>query len=184
MALVKWTRDGYGQLERNRIETDNIESQCELNATAFPNGAEVGSIVAVDKATGKLNLTGGPLGILANAEKLYYPTQMGLKNYHVEGGKMGSVIFPNVGNTWTTNTITYDNGAYANDAVVISAVANTNGAVYGVQCSTTGEVQLVNASTTTVNGITLPASSLVLRAVKNTTMPDGQKAIKFIVISK
>ena len=49
MALVKLAKEGYGQLERNRFQNHNIEAQCELDASAFPNGAEVGSIVAVDK---------------------------------------------------------------------------------------------------------------------------------------
>lgn len=172
MALVKWGRDGYGQLERNRVQTHNVESQCLLDATAFPNGAEVGSIVAVDKPNAAIKLTGEIYGLLANAEVLYNPMAMGLKNYHLEAGKAASVLFLEKGNTFTTNTLVYDNAAFANEAAVVSAIVN--GAVYGAQDSNTGNIALVNAA---------PSEGLALQAVKATTMPDGQKAVKFIVIA-
>lgn len=175
MALVKWARDGYGMLERNRVQTHNIEAQCELDATVFANGAEVGSIVAVDKAAGKIKLEGPIYGLLANAERLPDPLHAGLKNYHVKGGDMGVVIFLEVGNTFTTNTLCYDSTDFADkDAVKTALAAGT--AVYGVQDATSGQIQLVD---TIGEGVTF-----VLQAVKFTTMPDGQDAIKFIVVSK
>ena len=173
MALVKWSRDGYGMLERNRVQTHNVESQCLLNATDFPNGAEVGSIVAVDKVNSAVTLsTGEVYGLLANAEVLYNPMAMGLKNYHVEPNKACSVLFLEKGNTFTTNTLVYDNAAFANEAAVVSAIANAS--VYGGQDSSTGQIALLSSA---------PASGLALQAVKATTMPDGQKAVKFIVIA-
>ena len=177
MANVKITKDGYGQLERNRVQTHNVEAQCAIDATAFPNGAEVGSIVAVDKPAGKIKLTGNVYGLLANAERLYNPAEMGLKNYFVKPGDMGVVIFPEVGNTWTTNTVEYDNAAYANGLTDVKAALANASAVYGVQDATTGYTALVSASTNAPGG-------LVLQVVDVTTMPDGQDAIKFIVVKK
>ena len=121
MALVKLAKEGYGQLERNRFQNHNIEAQCELDASTFANGAEVGSIVAVDKPAGKIKLVGEVYGLLSNAEVLYNPMEMGLKNYHVEPGKMAVVNFLEVGNTFTTNTVKYDEAAYANGMADIKA---------------------------------------------------------------
>ena len=172
MALAKWSRDGYGMLERNRVQTHNVESQCLLDATVFPNGAEVGSIVAVDKVNSAIKLDGEVYGLLANAEVLYNPMAMGLKNYHVEPNKACSVLFLEKGNTFTTNTLVYDNAAFANEAAVVSAIAS--GAVYGAQDNSTGNIALLSVA---------PSEGLALQAVKATTMPDGQKAVKFIVIA-
>lgn len=180
MALVKWTRDGYGMLERNRVQTHNIEAQCELDATVFANGAEVGSIVAVNKVTGKIGLSGGILGLLANAERLYDPAHMGLKNYHVEAGEMGVVIFLEKGNTFTTNTLCFDSTAYTDIAAVKAALA-AGTAVYGIQEANSGQIQLVPAAGLNGSDGKPLDIALILRAVKSTTMPDGQAAIKFIV---
>ena len=174
MALVKWARDGYGMLERNRVQTHNIEAQCELDAAVFANGAEVGSIVAVDKAAGKVKLAGPIYGLLANAERLADPAHMGLKNYHVKGGDMAVVIFLEKGNTFTTNTLCYEDTDFATKAAVKEALDGGT-AVYGIQDTTSGQIKLVKSA---------GDAALVLQAVKLTTMPDGQDAIKFIVVGK
>lgn len=174
MALVKWARDGYGMLERNRVQTHNIEAQCELDAAVFADGAEVGSIVAVDKAAGKVKLEGPIYGLLANAERLPDPLHAGLKNYHVKGGDMAVVIFLEVGNTFTTNTLCFDDADFADKAAVKEALA-AGEMVYGVQDAASGQIQLAKAA---------GDAALVLQAVKFTTMPDGQDAVKFIVVGK
>ena len=172
MALVKWARDGYGMLERNRVQTHNIEAQCELDAAVFANGAEVGSIVAVDKAAGMIKLEGPVYGLLANAERLPDPLHAGLKNYHVKGGDMGVVIFLEKGNTFTTNSLCYDDSVFADKMAVRDAI-NGGEMVYGVQDATSGNIQLVKE---------MGDAAVVLHAVKFTTMPDGQDAVKFMVI--
>lgn len=173
MALVKLAKEGYGQLERNRFQNHNIEAQCELDATAFANGAEVGSIVAVDKPAGKIKLTGEVYGLLSNAEVLYNPMEMGLKNYHVEPGKMAVVNFLEVGNTFTTNTVEYEGTSYANGMVDIKAALANGTAIYGAQDSTNGYIAL-DASKA--------SAGVVLQVVRASTMPDGQDALKFIVL--
>lgn len=173
MALVKLTKEGYGQLERNRFQNHNIEAQCELDASVFANGAEVGSIVAVDKPAGKIKLTGAVYGLLSNAETLYNPLAMGLKDYHVEPGKMAVVNFLEVGNTFTTNTVEYDDTAYANGIADIKAALASETAIYGAQDSTNGYIALASS---------MAASGVALQVVRTSTMPDGQDAIKFIVL--
>ena len=173
MALVKLAKEGYGQLERNRFQNHNIEAQCELDASTFANGAEVGSIVAVDKPAGKIKLVGEVYGLLSNAEVLYNPMEMGLKDYHVEPGKMAVVNFLEVGNTFTTNTVKYDEAAYANGMADIKASLASGDAIYAAQDSTDGYIAL--ASTKASEGV-------ALQVVRASTMPDGQDAWKFIVL--
>lgn len=169
MAIVRLAHDGYGMLERNRVNPENIEAQCELDATVFTTGAEVGTIVAVDKAAGKVKLAGDLKGILCNSEMLYDPRKSGLKNYHVEGGKMASVLFLEDGNTFTTNTVCYDSTEFADEAALATALKGTT-ATYGIPDATTGVIK-----------VTATKTSAPFTAVKLTTMPDGQKAVKFIV---
>ena len=182
MAIERLTHDGYGMLERNRVDPVNMESQCELDAKEFPNGAEVGTIVTVNKAAGKVqkystNEHKMPAGILANSERLYDQYHQGLKNYHVEPGKMASVLFLEKGHTFTTNTVCYnrDNSTgYTNEAALITALKAAGDPVYaGV--SADGIIQIWKSD---------EDGTRLFQVVKYTTMPDGQPAVKFIVVQE
>ena len=168
MAIVRLTHDGYGMLETNRIDRSYNEAQCSLDTTAFPNGAENGTIVAVDKPAGTVKITGALKGILGNSELIYDQFHAGLKNYKVEAGKMASVYFLRDGDTFTTNTVCYEADTFTDDAGLATAIKN--GGCYGKPDATTGVIQIVAEST-----------GAPFTVVKMTTMPDGQKAVKFIV---
>lgn len=174
MSFKRLSHDGYGMLERNRVFPTSMESQCELDSTDFPNGAEVGQIVAVDKANGKIKKTGDLKGLLVNSERLYDQYHMGLKNYHVEPGAMATVLFLEDGNTFTTNTVGYDDGEYtAEDANLIPALkAADSTPVYGDIDATNATIKL-----------TATKGTSPFQVVKLTTMPDGQRAVKFITIN-
>lgn len=172
MSIVRMTHDGFGMLETNRIDRSYNESQCALDKVAFPNGAEVGTIVTVDKANGTLKVGAGLKGILGNSERIYDQFHAGLKNYKVGAGEMGSVYFLRDGDTFTTNTVCYDDSEYASEQTnLIPALkaANTT-PVYGKVDATTGVIQL-----------TATGTDAAFTVVKLTTMPDGQAAVKFIV---
>lgn len=168
MAIVRLTHDGYGMLETNRIDRSYNEAQCSLDTTAFPNGAENGTIVAVDKPAGTVKVTGALKGILGNSEMIYDQFHAGLKNYKVEAGKMASVYFLRDGDTFTTNTVCYDNTTFTDDTALATAIKGATH--YGKPDATTGVIQIVAEST-----------GAPFTVVKMTTMPDGQKAVKFIV---
>lgn len=169
-TIVRLTHDGNGVLETNRIDHSYNEAQCALDISVFPNGAENGTIVAVDKPNGKVKLTGGVKGILGNSEKLYEANHSGLKNFKVEAGKMASVYFLRDGDTFTTNTVCYDSEVFTDDAGLASQVKA--GGCYGKPAAATGVIE-----------ITKTASGAPLQVVKMTTLPDGQKAVKFIVLN-
>lgn len=124
MAIQRLAHIGYGVIERNRVNAENMESACELDATKFPDGAEVGRIVGVRKDLGKIVLATDPLavkGVLNNSEKIYDQFHQGLNQYKVKGGKMAAVLLVEQGNTFTTNTICYDTTEFANDEAVKKA---------------------------------------------------------------
>ena len=174
MSIVRIAHSGYGMLERNRVDTVIMESQCALDTTAFPTGAEVGMIVAVDKTAGKIKLTGDLKGLLANSEMLYDQFKPGLKNYKVEAGAMASVLILRNGTTFTTNTVCYDTTDYAAETDLTTALrAVKTTPLYGKQDSNSGAIQ-----------ITATKGTCALEVVGKTTMPDGQNAVKFIVINE
>lgn len=168
MAIVRLTHDGYGMLETNRIDRSYNEAQCSLDTTAFPNGAENGTIVAVDKPAGTVKVTGALKGILGNSEMIYDQFHAGLKNYKVEAGKMASVYFLRDGDTFTTNTVCYETDIFTDDAGLAGAIKADE--CYGKPNADTGVIEINKTS-----------SGSPFTVVKMTTMPDGQKAVKFIV---
>lgn len=174
MPIARLSHDGYGMFERNRVNPDRMESQCELDASVFPNGAEVGTIVAVNKPAGKIQLTGDLKGILANSERIYDQFHSGLKNFHVTKDMMPTVLFVHDGETFTTNTVCYDDSEYTAESNLLDALkAADTTPVYGDVDATTGVIKL-----------TATKGTAPFQAVKLTTMPDGQKGVKFIVINE
>lgn len=172
MSIKQFDRNKYGVLERNRITPVSMESQCAIDETSFPDGAEVGSLVSVDKVNGLVKKTGGLIGLLVNSERLYYPTESGLCNYIVKPGEMASVLFLTKGEEFTTNTICYDDSEFTNmetieTAMVTATLAGTP--IYGIAGE--GPIKLTKTPT-----------GAQVQAVALTDLPDGQEAIKFIVL--
>lgn len=182
MAIKRLAHVGYGVIERNRVNAENMESACELDATAFPNGAENGRIVGVRKDLGKVVLStdaAAVKGVLNNSEKIYNQFHEGLNNYHVEAGKMAAVLFVEQGNTFTTNTVCYDDGEFADDAAVKAAIASTAAVTYAVP-STVADSEGILQITATA-----PADGAPFIAVEYKVMPDmynyGVKVMKTAV---
>lgn len=124
MAIKRLACVGYGVIERNRVNAENMESACELDATAFPEGAENGRIVGVRKDTGKVvkaTDASAIKGVLNNSEKIYDQFHQGLNQFHVKPGDMAAVLFVEKGNTFTTNTICYDDSEFTDDSKVKEA---------------------------------------------------------------
>lgn len=173
MATTRLKHDGFGMLETNRVDRDNNEAQCALDKTAFPNGAELGTIVAVDKANGVVKLEGDLKGILGNSERIYNQFHAGLKNYKVEAGEMASVYFLRKGDTFTTNTVCFDGTSEfsGGETDVIAALKKADTTpMYGDIDAETGVIK-----------VTKTQGEAPFTVVKLTTMPDGQQAVKFIV---
>jgi len=183
MALQTFEKEGYGQVELNLVafvRDGRIAAQVPLDA-AFTAAApaENGMILEVDElektvikpVASSLN----PVALNYSAEHLYDESTIGLKDFSLAAGD----VYPRlgylaVGDKFTTNTIQYDDGDYADDEALLDAI-KAGTPVYGV-ISTTGYILAVDTAPGTVD-------RLLLKAVKAYTMPDGQPGIKWQVIA-
>jgi len=184
MATKTYVIDGYGQIELNNCafrRDGRIEAQCALDATDFASvPAENGMLLAIDNVTRTVAFPEAagtlPIGLNYSAEHIYDERTPGLKNFKLERGefypRLGLLA---VGDKFTTNCLSYDDGDFANDAALETALgAISTTPVYGGICPDTGRIKLQDSA---------PSAGPVLKVIKFTTMPDGQPAVKLQVLS-
>ena len=182
--MARMTIDGFGQVELNNVafrRDGRIEAQCALSTTDFASvPAENGMILRVKKASHEICFADASAAnqlyaLNYTTEHIYDERKPGLKNfatYAQVNGKDG--FYPRVGylaagDLWTTNCV--DLGTYADTSAVASALAS--GEVYAA-VGTQGAVVLSS---------TAPTVGPVIQVIKKTTMPDGQEAFQFQVLS-
>lgn len=180
MANVRIAHEGYGQLELNRVvfrRDGHIEAQCFLDTADFSKDvpAENGMLLVVNKAARKVSLPKAATDkVLLNytTEHMYDERANALKDFKlVPGTFLPRLGYLKVGDLFTTNTISYDDATYSTEDALWTAVKNcATTPIYG--CPSTDGTIFVSAS----------ATNAVVKAVKATTMPDGQKAIQFEAI--
>ena len=180
MTLKRFEIDGYGQLELNQVafrRDGRVEAQCALDDTDFASiPAENGMLLAIDRVNRKVKLpVDGSLPIALNytTEHMYDERANALKDFKLEKGTfLPRLGFLSVGELFTTNCISYDDGDYADDEAVKTAAGTLDTPMYGGICAN-GTIQVQDAK---------PTAGPVLKAVEKTTMPDGQFALKFQVL--
>lgn len=169
MALVKIAKEGYGQLELNFAafrRNGAIEAQCKIaDGIDF---LENGMLLAVDRKTRTVKLPTGAAGeIIAlnyTTEHMYDEREGALKDFKLDKNSfLPRLGYIGVADKFTTNTVCYDNSKFSTDDLALA------GAKYGVP-ATNGYIQLVAEK---------PTTGFVLEVLEITTMPDGQKAVKF-----
>ena len=187
MAQKRYIIDGYGQLELNNAafrRDGRVEAQCALDSTDFSSApAENGMLLAVDKVHGTIRVPDTsetcPIAIHYSAEHMYDERHPGLKNFKlgINDGFYPRMGYLAVGDLFTTNCISYDSAedsTWASDAdfeTAMKAVKSTP--AYGTQ-SSDGSILVSGASA---------SEGVKLEVVKATTMPDGQFAVQFRVLS-
>ena len=193
MAVVTPTIKGYPVLEANVLKsriTGRIWSQYELDETSFSTGmAYNGMILAIDDAAKSVKL---PVATTSVAEiyALHYSPEAeyehkGLNTFAVareavEGEPNVSVHYPrmfelSVGDVFHTNCVKLD-GTHVTD---VSSTTGTSvksligsSAVYG-GVDTSGYIMLDTAK---------PTVGPVLQAVAQDTLPNGEWAVKLVVL--
>lgn len=182
MALTRLVIDGFGQLELNNVafrRDGRIEAQCHLDETDFADiPAENGMLLAIDRVNRKVKIAKDdtlPIAINYSAEHMYDERTPGLKNFKLEiGSFLPRMGYLSVGELFTTNCIAYDDGEFTDEEALMTAVdALDTAAVYG-GISDLGAIKVTK---------TKPSAGPVLQAVEKTTMPDGQFALKFQVLT-
>ena len=193
MAL-KFLNEGYGhgQVELNNVffrREGAIEAQCALDPSKFAKEGQAtddvpycenGMILAVDKANGIVTLPSGatemlPLALVYSTEHMYDERKNSLGDFYLPVGtfypRMG---YLQKGEVFTTNAVAYDDANFESlDAIKEKIEAGQVAGVAGAK----GRITLVTEESGDVSGI-----SLLLRAVKYYTMPNGAPGIKFQVI--
>jgi hypothetical protein len=181
---------GYGQVELNNVffrREGAIEAQCALNpdefaaegkATADLIYAENGMLLAVDKANGYVRLPKDedetlPVALNYSTEHMYDERKKNLGSFYLPAGtfypRMGYI---KKGEVWTTNCLAYDDGEFADDEALKTALKDWKKTpVYGTYCSL-GATKLTK---TKPNGF-------ALQVAKYYTMPNGAPGVKFQVI--
>jgi hypothetical protein len=156
---------GYGQIEPNRcsfLHDGNIESQCKANVDL-----ENGWIVKVDKVAGTVTTADelkGLVGLCYTAERIY-ERATGLKNFSTKANEYPRVGYLKTGDVYTTNAVT--STTYTQIGSIATAITSTPLYV--------GADNVITATSAT-------DGDFVLQIVEETTMPDGQPAVKIQVI--
>ena len=182
MAFKRFVINGFGQLELNQVafpRDGRVEAQCKLDDTDFASvPAENGMLLAVDRVNRAVKFPTSavvatcPVALNYTTEHMYDERANALKNFKLERGTFYPRLgFLSVGELFTTNCMGYDSDFADDDAVKNVDLKTT--AVYG-GISDEGAILLTKSA---------PSVGPVLKAVEKTTMPDGQFALKFQVLS-
>ena len=183
MSVERLVIDGYGQVELNQVafrRDGRIEAQLPLDPTDFATAkAENGMLLVVDRAAGVIRMADSsedkPIALNYSSEHLYDERALGLKNFYLDRNTfLPRLGYLSVGDKFTTNCVSYDTTEFADDTALKTAIAAyKTTAVYG-GAGADGSILL---------SATKPSYGPVLQVIKETTMPDGQYAVKFQVIA-
>jgi len=187
--MKRFPLERYASLELNQVafpKTGMVVSQVPLGA-AFTESApcENGMWVVADKAAGTINAATSainkPMGIVYTTEKEYNPYFAGLKNFYKVAGEYPRVGILGIGDTVTTNCLQYDESEYkdasgaAEHSAVLAALANIETTPMYVVPVTGSAVPKLTA--------TKPTSGMYAKVVKFYSVPNGEKGVKYQIIS-
>lgn len=164
-AQVLAGHDNYGQVEPNHLSAPrNGQVYAQLPADDAITVLEQGTFVKYDYAEGKVDFTGeGPWMLVFNEEKLYDERKQMHRDFALkaedsyDGTIVPRVFVLSAGDIYTTNMLA--KGDYAKGDKVAPGAD-------GILAATS------------------ETSGLILKVVAETTLPDGQPAVKLQVISE
>lgn len=191
MALTRFPLEQYATLELNQVafpKTGMVVSQTPLGAKFVEGGSgnygvcENGMWVVADKSKGYLDApaaaTDTPIGIVYTAEKEYDMYHYGLKTFGRKvAGDYPRVGILGLGDTVTTNCLQYDNsesGFTTAEALEATLKAYATTAIYVVAVAGSPVPKLTK---------TKPASGTYGKVTKYYTVPNGEKGVKYEIVS-
>lgn len=191
----------YATLELNQVafpKTGMVVSQTPLDASfTLEAPCENGMWVVADKAAGVIKApaaaTDKPIGIVYTTEKEYDIFHYGLQTFGRKiAGDYPRVGLLGIGDTVTTNCLQYDDsvfqavttsGSEKTSAEVLddylSALDNTNKAYVIISAKSGAKAGVPEIVKTLPNGYT----GIYGRIVKYYTVPNGEKGVKYQIIS-
>lgn len=180
----------YATLELNQVafpKTGMVVSQVPLGpAFTIDAPCENGMWVVGDKAAKAINapaaVTDKPIGIVYTAEKEYDENHYGLQTFGRKiAGDYPRVGLFGIGDTVTTNCLQYDDTEFEdeNDAAEHSALFEA------LEAIDTTPLYVVPVAGSAVPKITAtkPQSGIYAKVVKFYTVPNGEKGVKYQIIS-
>ena len=179
MAIKRLT-EANGVLEKNAVtypRTGNIMAMFPLDAEVVK--AENGMLLGVDYAKGVIKYPSAEadaIMILDTAEKEYDSNKVGLNQHYItpDYGYMPRLGKLEVNDRFTTSTVAYDDATFTDASAIEKDIEA--GTVYGEPCETEGCKGMIELKKTA------PKGKVGLKAVKFTTLPNGDAAVKFAVI--
>lgn len=190
MSMKRFPLEQYATLELNQVafpKTGMVVSQTPLGAEFTKDApCENGMWVLADKARGFIGsveaVTDSPVGIVYTAEKEYDGYHYGLKNFgrKVEGDYPRVGIL-GLGDTVTTNCLQYDDAEFADEAN-----AEEGSALYeALAAFETTPIYVAPVAGSPVPKLTAtkPASGIYGKVTKFYTVPNGEKGVKYQIVS-
>ncbi len=197
MALNRFPVEQYASLELNQVafpKTGMVVSQVPLGA-AFTKIApcENGMWVVADKAVGAINApaaaTDKPIGIVYTAEKEYDMLHYGLKTFGRKiAGDYPRVGIFGIGDTVTTNCFQYDDSEFqavtteGSEKTALEVLEEALNKDLSVAANYLYVVPVAGSAVPKITA-TKPNSGIYAKVVKYYTVPNGEKAIKYQIIS-
>jgi hypothetical protein len=171
---TKLEKVGYGQLELNQVafrRDGRIEAQCKLaeNIAYIENGM----LLAVNNMNRTVDYVKSgnvhPIALHYSSEHMYDERANALNDFKLEAGSyLPRLGYLSAGDKYSTNTVAYDNTKWTSEDA-FWAVLGTKPLYAHVG---TDGYHLVDET----------ATDAIAMAVAATTMPDGQRAIKFVAL--
>ena len=169
---TKLAKNGYGQLELNQVafrRDGRIEAQCKI-ADGIAH-IENGMLLAVNNMNRTVEYVKSgnvhPIALHYSTEHMYDERANALKDFRLEKDSfLPRMGYLSAGDKYTTNTVEYE--GYDSEDAFIAALGTTP--LYA-HAGADG-YHLVNAT----------ATDAIAMAVAATTMPDGQRAVKFVAL--
>ena len=177
-----------GVLEMNKVasvRTGGIEAQAFYEDIFSVVGqAENGMILAIDKIKNKVLKANGTdnycFALLGSAEKNYNIYQPSLDTFQPinKVTKMGKDPLPRlyylqVGDIFTTNTLSYSDEEFMNDEAFWAALENIETEDFYGEVVDNGTILITQLE---------PSGGITFKVIRNTTKPDGKKALTLTVL--
>ena len=194
MAMKRFPLEEYASLELNQVafpQTGMVVSQTPLGE-AFTKDApcENGMWVVADKSVGTINapaaVTDKPIGIVYTAEKEYDLFHYGLKTFGRKiAGDYPRVGILGVGDTVTTNCLQYDDSEFAASGSGNNAITSEQALYTALEAFATTPIYVVPVAGSAVPKLTKtkPASGIYGKVTKFYTVPNGERGVKYQIIS-
>ena len=184
MALKRFPLEQFATLELNQVafpKTGMVVSQTPLGAEFTKDApCENGMWVLADKSKGTIGsaaaATDTPIGIVYTAEKEYDNEHYGLKTFGRKiAGDYPRVGILGLGDTVTTNCLQYDTTDFATEEALFAALEAWE--------TTPVYVTLVAGSPVPKLAKAKPASGIYGKVTKFYTVPNGEKGVKYQIVS-